>query len=138
MNQASLSLIVKNVRLYRSLEEYTDDLSYSTFHANIELENLEMAFEFFFLVLGCILIVFVIGQHLPKGKRLLKMAHLKMRFVRFFVIQQYSTMQALLKLRFSRLKRTAGQLTICVARWMRKIFAAKRTNGRSAYSAPLE
>ena len=50
---------MKKMTLYRSLEEYTDDLSYDS---EVNFENLSTAFLVFFLILGSILNVFLVSQ----------------------------------------------------------------------------
>lgn len=59
---------MKNVKVYRSLEEYTEDLS-NSLHAEIKFENLTRAFFFFFLILGCISAWYTITWNLPRRKR---------------------------------------------------------------------
>ena len=86
------------IRLYRSTEEYTDDLSTNTMRYDVKLENLFRAFAGFFLVLAWISVGFVISRSLPKVKWILKILHL--RFI-FFVIERL----LVIKMNFSRMGR---------------------------------
>ena len=54
-NEKMSSQVENKMKLYRSLQEYTDDLSYDS---EVKLENLSRAFYVFFLVLGWISMVF--------------------------------------------------------------------------------
>ena len=65
--EALIKLIEKKAKLYQSLEEYIEDLSFET---EVRIENLSQAFSVFFLVLKSIFIVFIAVRCLPKGKRL--------------------------------------------------------------------
>ena len=76
-----ISLLQKNIRLYRSLEEYTDDLSSSALHSDVKLENLSRAFAFLFLSLGGLFAVFIIAWLWPTARRLFGMAYLKIRLI---------------------------------------------------------
>ena len=59
---------MKNVKVYRSLEEYTEDLS-NSLHAEIKFENLTRAFFFFFLILGCVSVWYTFTWNLPRTNR---------------------------------------------------------------------
>lgn len=67
-NEGSLARIMKNVKVHRSIEEYTEDLS-NSLHAEIKFENLSRAFFFYFLVLGGISIGYTITWYHPQTKR---------------------------------------------------------------------
>ena len=68
------------MRLYRSLEDYINDLSYDS---EVKFENLRRAFSVFFQVLGWYFTVFVLLQCLPRLKKLLiEIAGSKMRFIK--------------------------------------------------------
>ena len=78
-NEASLSQIMKNVKVYRSLEEYADNLTFNTLHMNIRLENLSRAFALFFFILVCISIGFAVAWYLPETRKRLKIFRLNAR-----------------------------------------------------------
>ena len=97
-NRGLISLLEKNIKLYRSPEEFTDDLSLHARQSEVRFENLVRAFSSYFAILACAWIGFLVHWSMLTIRRLLKMVHLKMRFFRFILIEQSRA----IKRRFSR------------------------------------
>ena len=91
-NRAMISLIERNIKLYRSLEEYTDDLSLQALRSDrsVKLENLSRAFVFYVIVLALLLIWFITEWYLPKAKKFLDIVYFKIRLA---AIKQFEKMR---------------------------------------------
>lgn len=87
-----ISLIERNIKLYRSLEEYTDDLSLQALRSDrsVKLENLSRAFVFYVIVLALLLIWFITEWYLPKAKKFLDIVYFKIRLA---AIKQFEKMR---------------------------------------------
>ena len=128
MSRTLISLIETDIKLYRSLEEYTDDLSSHAQQSEVRFENLSRAFVSFDIILLSVLTMFATAWLLPTLKRTLQIVQLEIRFIAIKTFKQ-------IKIGFSRLKYTAaGVLAISMIRQARNLFVSKKFGSKTRHS----